>query len=136
MAVKEDEKLILISREKISANQIEIFIGRGDSYVFEIVQNGVQPLLALKILNRDGTDVTTITSAVFTMRKHKGGAVKINSQSCVISGTGPNITYKFTTSQTDEAGRFKGRITLTHNTSGSPVEPIPEIIEINIRRAI
>ena len=70
------------------------------------------------------------------MRKWKGGAAKISAQSCVITGTGPNLTYLFTATQTEEAGRFRGRVTLTHNTSGSPVEPIPELIEINIRKAL
>ena len=136
MAVKDDAKFILISRENFAANAIELFIGRGDMHIFEIVQNSIQPLLALKILNKSGTDVTTITSATFTMRKWKGGAKKVTASACVITGTGPNITHKFTAAETDEQGTFRGRITLTHNTAGTPVEPIPELIEVRIRKAL
>lgn len=131
MAVKEDEKIILTSW----ANRIQIFIGRGDTYMFEVVEGGVHPLLSLKITDRAGADITTIASATFTMRKRKSGAKKIDAQACVISGTGPNLTYLFTAAQTAEVGVYNGRITLTHDTGGSPVEPIPELIEVRIRKA-
>ena len=131
MAVKEDEKIIITSWD----SAIEVYIGRGDTQMFEIVQNGVYPLLALKILKKDGSDVTTIASATITMRKQKGGAVKINAQTVAVTGTGPNLAYTFKTSETDEAAVFKARVTLTHNTGGSPVEPIPEVIQVTIKKA-
>ena len=130
MATKDDSRILLTSWD----SRIEILIGQGDEHVFDIVEGANKPDLKVKLVRRDGTEVTTIDSATVTMKKQKSGAIKVAAQSMVVNGTGPELDYTFGSSEVDEAAIFKARITIVHVTSGD-VEPIPEVIRVRVKKA-
>jgi hypothetical protein len=104
-----------------------------DTTTFIIKRHDTLPSLTATLKNFLGLAIDlTNTSVFFTMRDATTGAVKIDTQPCVIvSGIAGIVSYPWTTTDTDDSGEFMGEFEIEY-TSGKMTVPTIDSLTVVI----
>jgi len=133
MSVTQENERILITA---SDGRFTIFVGRGDTHLFQIVEDSTHPALEVTLRRRGGAIIKTVDTATLTMIKEKTNEKVIAAVAMTVDDvTAGELSFTFTAVQTAKPGTYLARITITHLTSGN-VEPIPELVEVEVTEAL
>lgn len=118
-------------RITVFTGRLEIFVGRGDTYMFHTVQEAVNRPIKFTFVDQDG-NALSLDSATCTMVNVNDGS-RVFDQQAMASVSGGNAQYNWGANDLDDKGLFEMEILLT---IGGVEYAIDEKVLINVREKL
>lgn len=130
MATKLNDRILVT----VFTGRLQIFIGRGDVHVFDIVQGDEDRSIKFTFTDQDGNaiDLSNSPGGRCTLTHKKDGQRIFDAQDMASGASSGNIQYDWGSGDLDQPGLYDLEVELTED--GTNYYTVPELIEVRIRR--